>query len=212
MAHHAIMFNQGQCCAAGSRTFVQDEIYDEFVRKAVARAKSRITGNPLRKGVEHGPQVSQLQFDKILGMVKQGVKEGAKLKCGGKRWGKKGYFIEPTVLCDVEDDNVCAREEIFGPVQTIIRFRTVEEVVARANKSDYGLAAAVLTHDLDVSMQMAQQLRAGTVWVNCYDVFACQAPFGGYKQSGTGRELGEYGLTQYSEIKTITIKVTSKNS
>lgn len=212
IAHHAIFFNQGQCCAAGSRTYVQDEIYDEFVRKAVARAKTRITGHPLRQGTEHGPQVNEMQFKKVLSMIDEGVKGGAKLKCGGKRHGSKGYFIEPTVLCDVPEDNICAKEEIFGPVQTILRFRTVEEVVERANNSVYGLASAVLTHDLDIAMKMAQQLRAGSVWVNCYDIFATQAPFGGYKQSGTGRELGEYGLQQYSEVKTVMIRVSSKNS
>mmetsp|Transcript_1534 Transcript_1534/g.1851 ORF Transcript_1534/g.1851 Transcript_1534/m.1851 type:complete len:508 (-) Transcript_1534:61-1584(-) len=212
IAHHAIFFNQGQCCAAGSRTYVQDEIYDEFVRKSVARAKTRSTGDPMQRGTEHGPQVNEMQFKKVLSMIQQGVKEGAKLQCGGKRWGNQGYFIEPTVLSDVPDDNICAREEIFGPVQTIIRFRTVEEVVERANDSVYGLASAVLTHDLDIALKMSQQLRAGSVWVNCYDIFAAQAPFGGFKQSGTGRELGEYGLQQYSEVKTVTIRVSSKNS
>mmetsp|Transcript_22319 Transcript_22319/g.35708 ORF Transcript_22319/g.35708 Transcript_22319/m.35708 type:complete len:351 (-) Transcript_22319:21-1073(-) len=211
-AHHAIFFNQGQCCAAGSRTYVQDEIYDEFVRKSVARAKSRITGDPMVRGVEHGAQVNEAQFNKILEMIDQGVRQGAKLECGGKRLGAKGYFIEPTVLSNVSDDNICAREEIFGPVQTILRFRTVEEVVRRANDSAYGLASGVFTNDLDVAMKMSMQLRAGSVWVNGYDLFFSQAPFGGYKQSGTGRELGEYGLQQYSEIKTVAIRVTQKNS
>lgn len=161
-SHHAIFFNQGQCCAAGSRTYVQDEIYDEFVRKAVARAKTRVTGDPFRKGTEHGPQVNKAQFDKILAMVEQGKKEGAKVETGGKRWGDKGYFIEPTVLTGVDDDNICAREEIFGPVQTILRFRTVEEVVQRANNSVYGLASGVFTSDLDTAMKMSMQLRAGS--------------------------------------------------
>ncbi len=211
-AHHAIFFNQGQCCAAGSRTYVQDEVYDEFVRKSVARAKSRITGDPFVRGTEHGPQVNEMQFKKVLEMVNQGVKEGAKLMCGGKRWGSKGFFVEPTVLADVPDDNICAREEIFGPVQTIIRFRTVEEVVERANDSAYGLASGVFTRDLDTAMKMSMQLRAGSVWVNGYDLFFAQAPFGGYKESGTGRELGSYGLHQYSAVKTVAIKVSSKNS
>lgn len=212
LAHHAIFFNMGQCCAAGSRTYVQDSVYDEFVRKAVARAKSRVTGSPLQQGTEHGPQVDEDQFNKILGMIKRGEKEGAKLMCGGKRWGDKGWFIEPTVLADVSQDNFCARNEIFGPVQVIIRFRTVEEVVELANDSPYGLASAVVTKDLDTALKMSQQLRAGSVWVNCYDIFAAQAPFGGFKESGTGRELGEYGLQQYSEVKTVVFKVSSKNS
>jgi len=211
LAHHAIFFNQGQCCAAGSRTFVQDAIFDEFARKAVARARVRITGDPLKQGVEHGPQVSKLQHEKVLGMIAQGVKEGASLLCGGKRWGTKGYFVEPTVLlCDPK--NICAREEIFGPVQVLIRFRTLEEVVDLANDSSFGLASAVLTNDLDTALIMSQRLRSGSCWVNCYDIFSAQAPFGGYKESGIGRELGEDGLHQYSEVKTIVIKMSSKNS
>lgn len=145
-------------------------------------------------------------------MIKRGEKDGAKLMCGGKRWGDKGWFIEPTVLADVSQDNFCARNEIFGPVQVIIRFRTIEEVVELANDSPYGLASAVVTRDLDTALKMSQQLRAGSVWVNCYDIFAAQAPFGGFKESGTGRELGEYGLQQYSEVKTVVFKVSSKNS
>jgi len=212
-AHHAIFFNQGECCAAGSRTYVQDAVADEFMRKAVTRAKSRITGDPMQQGVENGAQVSKLQFDKILGMIEEGVKQGATLHCGGKRWGNKGYFIEPTVISiDGNDENICAKEEIFGPVMTVLRFRTVEEVVRRANNSPYGLASGVFTNDLDIAMKLSMQLRAGSVWVNAYDLFFAQAPFGGYKQSGSGRELGQYGLQQYSEVKTIAIKVSSKNS
>eukprot|EP00947_MAST-08B_sp_MAST-8B-sp1_P000356 g356.t1 len=212
MAHHAIYFNQGQCCCAGSRTYVQDEIYDEFVRKSVARARSRVVGDPFEAGVEHGPQVNKMQFDKILSMIQDGVKQGARVACGGKAMRRPGYFIEPTVLADVQQDNVCAREEIFGPVQVIIRFKTMEEVIERANDSPYGLAAAVLTSSIDKAMQVSHQIRAGTVWVNCYDILEAQCPFGGYKQSGAGRELGEYGLQQYSEVKTVTIRIPVKNS
>lgn len=211
LAHHAIFFNQGQCCAAGSRTLVQDSIFDEFSRKAVARARVRITGDPLKQGTEHGPQVSKLQHEKVLGMIKQGVKEGAKLLVGGERMGTKGYFIQPTVI-ECTPDNLLAREEIFGPVQILLRFRTLEEVVKLANDSQFGLASAVLTNDLDTAMVMSQRLRAGSVWVNCYDIFSAQAPFGGYKESGLGRELGEDGLSQYTETKTIVIKMSSKNS
>jgi aldehyde dehydrogenase (NAD+) len=182
LAHHAIFFNQGQCCAAGSRTYVQDSIFDEFVRKATARARVRITGDPFTQGTEHGPQVNEIQHKKVLGMIQQGVKEGAKLLVGGHRHGNKGYFVEPTVLI-CTPDNICAREEIFGPVQVLIRFRTLEEVVEMANDSIFGLAAAVITHDLDTALVMSQRLRAGSVWVNCYDVFSAQAPFGGFKQS-----------------------------
>lgn len=216
LASHAIFFNQGQCCAAGSRTYVQSQIYDEFVSKAVAKAKSIVTGDPFQKGTEHGPQVSELQMTNVLSMIEEGRKQGAKILTGGKRWKPKGqktngYFVEPTVMVNVAAKNICAKEEIFGPVQVIIRFETVEEVVRLANDSTYGLAAAVITKDLDIAMDLSQRLQAGTVWVNCYDIFAAQAPFGGTKMSGIGRELGEYGLHQYSESKTVTIKVSSKN-
>lgn len=211
LAHHAIFFNQGQCCAAGSRTFVQDSIFDEFSRKAVARARVRVSGDPLKQGTEHGPQVSQLQHEKVLGMIAEGVKQGAKLLVGGQRLGTKGYFIQPTVI-ECTPDNVLAREEIFGPVQILLRFRTLEQVVSLANDSAFGLASAVLTNDLDTAMVMSQRLRAGSVWVNCYDIFSAQVPFGGYKESGLGRELGEEGLSQYTETKTIVIKMSSKNS
>jgi acyl-CoA reductase-like NAD-dependent aldehyde dehydrogenase len=211
-AHHALFFNQGQCCAAGGRTYVQDEIYDEFVRKAVARAKSRVVGDPMMRGVEQGPQINQEQFTKCMDFINQGVEQGAKLACGGRRVGNRGYFLEPTVLTDVDDDNICACEEIFGPVQVILRFHTVEEVVKRANNSRYGLASGVFTSSLDNAMKLSMELRAGSVWVNSYDLFFAQAPFGGYKESGIGNELGSYGLVQYSAIKTVAIKVPAKNT
>jgi len=211
-AHQAIFFNQGQCCAAGSRTYVQKDIYDEFVRRSVARAQSRVVGIPSAEGVEHGPQVSKQQFDSVMSLIEKGKAEGATLACGGKRWGTEGYFIEPTVFTNVTDDMTIASEEIFGPVQVIMKFETVEEVIERANCSVYGLAGGVFTHDLDKALKCANELRTGTVWVNCYDVLEASVPFGGFKQSGAGRELGEYGLQQYSEVKTVTIKISSKNS
>jgi len=211
LAHHAIFFNQAQTCCAGSRTYVQDSIFDEFVRKAAARAKARITGNPFLQGVEHGPQVNKAQHEKVLGLIAQGAREGGKVLCGGKRHGAVGYFIEPTVmLCD--PGNVCAREEVFGPVQVIIRFRTLEEVVDMANDSDYGLAAGVVTKDLDTTLLMAQRLRAGTVWVNSWSVFSAEVPFGGWRQSGASKELGEEGLLPYCEVKSVVIRVSSKTS
>ena len=211
-AHHAIFFNQGQCCIAGSRTYVQEEIYDEFVRKTVARARSRLVGDPMQQGVEQGPQVTQQQFDTVMRYIGIGKEQGAHLECGGQRVGDAGFFIEPTVFSAVTDDMRIAREEIFGPVQVILKFRTLEEVIERANDSPYGLGAAVFTSSLDTAMQVSMQVRAGTVWVNCYDVFATQVPFGGFKQSGVGRELGEYGMQQYTAVKTVTIKIPAKNS
>ena len=211
-SHFALFFNQGQCCCAGSRTFVHESIYDEFVKKSVARSKSRKVTNPMDKDCEQGPQVDQEQFDKVMDLIESGKKEGAKLECGGNRVGTEGFFIEPTVFSDVKDDMRIAQEEIFGPVMQIFKFKTMDEVIERANKTIYGLAASVFTKNLEDALMLSQGIRAGTVWINCYDVLDVQAPFGGFKMSGNGRELGEYGLQQYSEVKTITIKMPQKNS
>jgi aldehyde dehydrogenase (NAD+) len=206
-AHFGLFFNHGQCCCAGSRVFVEEKIYDQFVEKSGARASHRKVGDPFDPTTEQGPQVDQAQFDKIMGFIDSGQSEGAKLVCGGSRVGDRGYFIQPTVFADVQDDMKIAREEIFGPVMSIIPFKTVDEVVARANHTEYGLAAAVWTRDIQKAHAIANSVRAGTVWVNCYNVLDTRAPFGGFKQSGIGRELGEYGLQQYTEVKTVTVKL-----
>jgi len=206
-SHFALFFNQGQCCCAGSRLFVEEKCYDEFVERSVARAKKRTVGDPLDPATEQGPQVDDAQFDKVMSYVESGKKEGAKLLCGGERVGSRGYFVKPTVFADVKDEMKIAQEEIFGPVMTILKFRDIDELVERANKTIYGLAAGVWTRDISKAHAIANRVRAGTVWVNCYDVFDPGAPFGGFKQSGIGRELGEYGLQQYTEVKTVTIKL-----
>jgi aldehyde dehydrogenase (NAD+) len=206
-AHFGLFFNHGQCCCAGSRVFVEEKIYDQFVEKSGARARKRTVGDPFDPSTEQGPQVDQSQFDKVMGYIDSGRSEGAKLVCGGERVGDRGYFIQPTVFADVEDGMKIAKEEIFGPVMSIIPFKSVDEVVARANNTTYGLAAAVWTRDITKAHSIANSLRAGTVWVNCYNVLDTRAPFGGFKQSGIGRELGEYGLQQYTEIKTVTVKL-----
>ncbi|KAL3060729.1 hypothetical protein OYC64_015137 [Pagothenia borchgrevinki] len=211
-SHFALFFNQGQCCCAGSRTYVQADIYDEFVERSVERAKRRVVGDPFDLKTEQGPQVDQEQFNKILGYISSGKREGAKLLCGGGVAADRGYYIQPTVFGDVQDNMTIAREEIFGPVMQILKFKSLEEVVERANDTKYGLAAAVFTKDIDKANYVSHSLRAGTVWINCYDVLAAQAPFGGYKSSGNGRELGEYGLENYTEVKTVTMKVPQKNS
>jgi aldehyde dehydrogenase (NAD+) len=202
-AYFGLFFNQGQCCVAGSRLFVEDSIYDEFVRRMLAKAKSRKVGDPFETGVEQGPQISQDQFDRVMKYIAAGNKEGAKRLIGGNRVGSKGYFIEPTIFSDVTDDMTIAREEIFGPVMNILRFKDIDEVIDRGNKTFYGLAAAVWTKDVQKALRMSNALRAGTVWVNCYDVFDAAAPFGGFKMSGIGREMGEYGLSLYTEVKTV---------
>ncbi|MBD2163459.1 aldehyde dehydrogenase family protein [Calothrix membranacea FACHB-236] len=205
--HQALFFNQGQCCCAGSRLFVEEKCYDEFVAKAVARAKRRTVGNPFDANTEQGPQVDKEQFDKVMGYIESGMREGAQMLCGGTQVGDHGFFIAPTVFADVRDDMKIAQEEIFGPVMSIIKFKAIDEVIERANNTMYGLAAAVWTQDISKAHAIANNVRAGTVWVNCYDVFDAAAPFGGFKQSGIGRELGEYGLQQYTEVKTVTIKL-----
>jgi aldehyde dehydrogenase (NAD+) len=206
-AHFALFFNQGQCCCAGSRLFVEEKAYDEFVEKSVTRAKSRTVGDPFDANTEQGPQVDDAQFEKVMSYIAAGKQEGASLLAGGNRVGDRGYFVEPTVFGDVKDDMKIAREEIFGPVMSILKFKDIDEVVERSNRSEYGLAAAVWTRDVGKAHSVANKVRAGTVWVNCYDVFDAAAPFGGFKQSGIGRELGEYGLQQYTEVKTITVKL-----
>ena len=206
-AHFALFFNQGQCCCAGSRLFVEEQAYDEFVERSAARARRRTVGDPFDPATEQGPQVDQDQYNKVLRYIASGKKEGARLVCGGGSVGDRGYFVEPTVFADVKDDMTIAREEIFGPVMSIIKFRDIDEVVQRANHTEYGLAAAVWTRDIGKAHTIANSVRAGTVWINCYDVFDAAAPFGGFKQSGMGRELGEYGLQQYTEVKTVTVKL-----
>jgi aldehyde dehydrogenase (NAD+) len=206
-AHMGIFVNQGQSCCAGSRVFVEEKIYQQFVEKSVARAAKRRVGDPLDPSTEQGPQVDQSQFDRIMGYIESGRSQGATLACGGERVGNRGYFIRPTVFSDVHDDMKIAQEEIFGPVMSVISFKDMDEVIARANKTDYGLAAGVWTSDIKKAHAVANGVRAGTVWVNCYHVLDTRAPFGGFKQSGMGRELGEYALHEYTEVKTVTVKL-----
>lgn len=208
---HGLFFNQGQCCCAGTRIFVEEKIYDEFVERSTEKAKARKVGNPFDQ-VDQGPQIDGDQFDKIMDLIESGRKQGAKMTTGGERVGDKGFFIAPTVFADVQDGMRIAKEEIFGPVMQILKFKNMDELLARAHDTEYGLAASVFTKDLDKAMYLSNSLRAGTVWVNCYDVFDASAPFGGYKMSGNGRELGEYGLEAYTEVKTVTIKIPQKNS
>jgi aldehyde dehydrogenase (NAD+) len=204
-AEFGLFFNQGQCCCAGSRLFVEESVHDEFVEKLIRRTRQRVLGNPFDTETQQGPQVDQAQFDKIMGYIDRGQAQGANCVTGGQRFGNRGYFIEPTVFTNVHDQMDIAREEIFGPVLSILKFKDVAEVTRRANNTCYGLAAAVWTRDVQKAHQMAHALRAGTVWVNCYDVFDAAAPFGGFKMSGIGRELGEAGLANYTELKTVTM-------
>src|SRR5206468_803033 len=170
-AHFALFFNQGQCCCAGSRLFVEEKVYDQFVDKSVARAKKRKVGDPFAADTEQGPQVDKDQFNKVMSYIEAGKREGAKLLTGGARAGDRGFFVEPTVFADVKDEMKIAQEEIFGPVMSIIKFKDMDDLIERANKTIYGLAAAVWTRDIGNAHYIANNVRAGTVWVNCFDVF-----------------------------------------
>jgi len=203
LAHFALFFNQGQCCCAGSRTYVHERVHDEFLEKAKARAVRRVVGDPFKKGVEQGPQIDTEQFEKVLRYIRAGIKSNATLECGGDRFGSKGYFIQPTVFSNVQDDMLIAQDEIFGPVQSIFKFKDLDEVIRRANATRYGLAAGVFTKNLDTANTLTRALRAGTVWINCFDVFDAAIPFGGYKMSGIGREKGIYSLNNYLQVKAV---------
>jgi aldehyde dehydrogenase (NAD+) len=206
-AFHAIYFHGGQCCTAGSRLFVEKSIKDEFVERLAEKAMRRRLGDPLDPKTEQGPQVSQEQLDKILGYVELGEKQGANLVTGGQRHGKQGFFVEPTIFDNVKDDMAIARDEIFGPVVSVLPFKDFDDMIDRANRTHYGLAAGIWTRNLDKAHRYAAEVKAGTVWVNCYHVVETVTPFGGFKMSGIGRENGESALEHYTETKTVTIKL-----
>ncbi|XP_029353369.1 retinaldehyde dehydrogenase 3 isoform X3 [Echeneis naucrates] len=201
-------YNQGQCCTAASRVFVEESIYEEFVRCSIQNAKKTVIGDPLDPQTTQGPQIDRLHFDKIMDLIESGKKEGAKLECGGAAVGEKSLFIQPTIFSGVKDHMRIAKEEIFGPVQCIFSFKSQQEAIKRANSSQYGLVSAVFTTSMDRALSVSAALETGTVWVNCYNALHAQMPFGGYKMSGIGRELGEYALAEYSEVKAVTIKLS----
>jgi aldehyde dehydrogenase (NAD+) len=206
-AFHAIYFHGGQCCTAGSRLFVEKKIHEEFVERLAEKAKGRKVGDPLDPKTHQGPQVSEEQLDKIMHYVKLGEKEGATLVTGGERVGSKGFFVQPTIFDNVKDEMSIARDEIFGPVVSVLPFKGLDEVIERANNTFYGLAAAIWTRDINKAHLYAKKVKAGTVWVNCYHVVDTTTPFGGFKMSGQGRENGEAALEHYTELKTVTIKL-----
>jgi len=206
-AFHAIYFHGGQCCTAGSRLFVEKRVHQEFVERLAEKARHRQLGDPLDPATEQGPQVSREQLDKILHYVDLGQKQGATLVAGGQRRGDRGFFVEPTIFDGVRDDMAIATDEIFGPVVSVLPFDGVDEVVERSNRTNYGLAAAVWTKDIDKAHLFAKRVKAGTVWVNCYHVVDATTPFGGFKMSGQGRENGEAALEHYTETKTVTVKL-----
>ncbi|CAO0797014.1 unnamed protein product [Mucor circinelloides] len=209
-AHKGIFFNHGQCCCAGSRIYVQESIHDKFLEKFKEYTSQTKLGNPHDDDTFQGPQVSQTQFDRIMSYIESGKEQGATCYMGGKRWGDEGYFIEPTVFTDVKEDMTIVREEIFGPVVTVSKFKDVDDVLKMALDTEYGLAAAVFTKDTARAIDVSNRLQSGTVWVNCYNELDYNTPFGGFRQSGIGRENGEYALDNYIQIKTVKINVSRK--
>ena len=208
-AQVGVFFNQGQVCTASSRIFVHESVHDEFVRKLVAATKKRTQGNPF-DDVQMGPQVSKEQFDIVYGYIQKGKQEGAHLACGGRKTNGKGYFIEPTIFTKVDDEMTIAREEIFGPVMSILSYRDFNDAIKRANNSEYGLAAGIFTQNINKAFEFLDDVKAGTCWVNTYNAFDTAQPFGGYKKSGLGRELGPGVLDLYTEKKSVMIKVAHK--
>lgn len=208
IAHVGLFLNQGQCCCAGSRLYVQAGVYDKFVKAVMDKAKAIKVGPYTEKGAEQGPQVDDLQFKRVMSYIEKGKAEGATCALGGARHGDKGYFVEPTVFTDVKDDMTIAKEEIFGPVMSILKFETDEEVVERANNTIFGLAAGIASTNGARAISLAHQLRVGTVWINTYDNFDAAAPFGGYKQSGNGRDKGEGALENWLETKCVMMPLT----
>jgi acyl-CoA reductase-like NAD-dependent aldehyde dehydrogenase len=198
-----IFYNQGQCCSAGSRVFIERPAYDKMVAALAERAKTVKQGNPLDPKTHMGPLVSAEQRERVLSYINSGKAEGAELLAGGAAAAGGGFFVQPTVFGGVKDDMKIAREEIFGPVVAVMPFDTIDEVMARANSTDYGLVAAVWTKDVKKAHQAAAKLKAGTVWINCYHFVDAAAPWGGVKQSGYGREKGQYALENYTSLKSV---------
>jgi phenylacetaldehyde dehydrogenase len=206
-AANAIFFNHGQCCVAGSRLFVQQDRFDEVVNGVAEIAKGIKLGAGMESGTQMGPLVSEEQLRRVTGFLDSGVEDGATTVTGGVRHGDRGYFVEPTVIVNARPEMAIVREEIFGPVVVAAPFRDLDEIAAEANNTSYGLGAGIWTRDISKAHALAKKLRAGTVWINCYNVFDASLPFGGYKQSGWGREMGHEVLEAYTEVKAVTTQL-----
>ena len=206
-AANAIFFNHGQCCIAGSRLFVEQERFDDVVGGVAEIAKSIKVGDGFSADTQMGPLISDEQLAKVTGYLESGRADGAEVVTGGARLGEQGYFFEPTVITKTKPDMKIVREEIFGPVVVAEPFQSLDEIAAKANDSSYGLGAGVWTRDISKAHAMAKRLRAGTIWINTYNVYDAALPFGGYKQSGWGREMGHEVLEAYTEVKAICVQL-----
>ncbi|XP_072994405.1 aldehyde dehydrogenase family 2 member C4-like [Typha latifolia] len=203
LARVASFLNKGEVCVAGSRIYVQEGIYNEFVKKAAESAKTWVVGDPFDPHVNQGPQVDKAQFEKVLQYIEDGKREGATLLTGGKPCGDQGYYIEPTIFTDVKDHMLIAQDEIFGPVMSLMKFKTIEEAIEKANNTKYGLAAGIVTKDLNTANRVSRSIRAGIIWINCYFAFDADCPFGGFKMSGFGRDMGLDALDKYLHVKSV---------
>ncbi|KAI9340011.1 putative aldehyde dehydrogenase-like protein C9E9.09c [Obelidium mucronatum] len=201
--HEGFTSNAGQICCAGTRIYVQEGIYDAFLQKLKTKTISTVVGPSTSPNSELGPLVDTLQFDKVLGYLKLGQQEGAVLECGGSRIGSEGCFMEPAIFSKVNEEMRIVKEEIFGPVVCIMKFKTIEEAIQRANNSVYGLAAGVFTSSLSTAVRMTNALKAGTVWTNGFGMGSSSLPFGGYKQSGYGKDGGLEALATYTQTKSV---------
>ena len=206
-AANAIFFNHGQCCVAGSRLYVHQSRFDEVVGGVAEIAKSIKLGSGMEAGTQMGPLVSEEQLQRVSSYLESGKAEGATAVVGGGRFGDRGFFIEPTVLTNTHGQMKVVREEIFGPVVVAAPFSDLDEIAAQANDTEYGLGAGIWTKDISKAHALAKKIRAGTVWINCYNVFDASLPFGGYKQSGWGREMGHEVLEAYTEVKAVTTQL-----
>jgi betaine-aldehyde dehydrogenase len=202
-----IFCNQGEVCAAGSRLLVEDSIYDKFMAALVERTKKIRVGAGNEPDIEMGPLISRAHMEKVLQYIESGKRSGAELLCGGHRIDRPGWFVEPTIFAAPNGDMEIVKEEIFGPVLAVQRFSTEQEAVQIANDTVYGLAGGVFTQDGAKALRVIKKLRAGITWINCYNPTFSEAPWGGYKQSGIGRELGSFGLDEYTEVKQININL-----
>ncbi|GIO19674.1 putative aldehyde dehydrogenase DhaS [Oceanobacillus oncorhynchi subsp. incaldanensis] len=203
---NGIMVNKGEVCCAGSRVFIPDHLFDDVVSKMKDYAENLKLGNGLDVDVDMGPLVSKRQFEIVTSYINKGVEEGANLLTGGEKSGD-GYFVSPTIFTNVDDDMTIAKEEIFGPVVVAMPYNTIDEVIERANNSPYGLAAGLWTESLKDAHKIAGKLKAGSVWVNTFNETNAAVPFGGFKESGFGREMGSYALDNYTEVKSVWINL-----